>query len=177
MRRTPQFAGTVLALGALFAILATSVGADPKAPAAARPRMVDLGSDSCIPCKKMAPMLEQLRADYAGIVEIAFIDVKKAPAAGRQYKIRLIPTQVFFDSGGEEVFRHEGYFSREEIEKVFKERLGVAPVPAGSAKEEKKDSSGLMTPDREDDPLASSQSLLAWRPSSAVLRAWSEEAL
>lgn len=177
MRRTIHVAPMVLILGALLAVLATTVGAEQKAPAAARPRMVDLGSDSCIPCKKMAPMLEQLRADYEGIVEVAFIDVKKAPAAGRQYKIRLIPTQVFFDSGGKEVFRHEGYFSREEIEKVFQEKLGVTPVPAGSAGKQKKDSSQSMAPDGEEDQSRASVSRLAWTLSSAAPRPGLEETL
>ena len=110
----------------LMCIAATAMAADP----APLPRMVDIGADKCIPCKKMAPILVELRADYAGLVTVDFIDVWKDSDAGKPYKIRLIPTQVFFDRDGKEVFRHEGFFARADIEKVFQEKLGVTPVKA-----------------------------------------------
>ena len=101
------------------------------APADSLPRLVDLGAGKCIPCKKMAPILESLRADYAGVVNVVFVDVWKDPKAGKPYKIRVIPTQVFFNAKDVEVFRHEGFFSREEIEKVFLEKFGVPPRKPG----------------------------------------------
>ena len=85
------------------------------------PRLVDLGADKCIPCKMMAPILEELKAEYAGRVEIEFIDVWKNPGAGREYGIRMIPTQIIFGASGKELFRHEGFFSKEDILKKFKE--------------------------------------------------------
>jgi thioredoxin 1 len=106
-----------------------SKSAAPAAPAVL-PRLVDLGAGKCIPCKRMAPILEALKADYAGAVEVQFIDVWKDPRAGTPYGIRLIPTQVFFDRKGRERFRHEGFFAREEIERIFQDSLGVAPRPA-----------------------------------------------
>jgi thiol-disulfide isomerase/thioredoxin len=107
-------------------------------PAPALPRLVDLGAGKCIPCKKMAPIIEEMKKDYAGIVDIVFVDVWKDPKAGKPYKIRLIPTQVFYDTSGREVFRHEGFFSRDDMEKVFQEKMGVRPVPSSSGREEKK---------------------------------------
>ncbi|MBI4833991.1 MAG: thioredoxin family protein [Planctomycetes bacterium] len=89
-------------------------------PAKALPRLVDLGSVKCIPCKKMAPILEQLKDDFKDRVSVEFIDVNENPDTSRSYGIRLIPTQVFYDAGGKEVFRHEGFFSREEILEQFK---------------------------------------------------------
>lgn len=94
------------------------------------PRLVDLGADKCIPCKKMAPILEALRNDYAGAVEVVFLDVWKNPKAADPYHIRLIPTQIFFDRAGRERGRHEGFIPREEIERIFRDSLGVAPRPA-----------------------------------------------
>jgi len=94
-------------------------------PAEAKlPRLVDLGADKCIPCKKMAPILKELRAEYAGRATVDFIDVWKNPAPGREYGIRVIPTQIFFDRDGKEVWRHEGFLSKEAIIAKFKE-LGV----------------------------------------------------
>ena len=91
---------------------------------------MDLGAGKCIPCKRMAPILEALRVDYTGAVIVQFIDVWQDPDAGRPYRIRLIPTQIFFDRSGRERFRHEGFFGREEIEQVFKDSLGVTLRPA-----------------------------------------------
>jgi len=88
------------------------------------PRLVDLGADKCIPCKMMAPILEELKKDYAGTLNVEFIDVWKNPEAGREYGIRLIPTQIFYDASGKELFRHEGFFSKEDILAKWRE-LGV----------------------------------------------------
>ncbi len=87
----------------------------------ALPRLVDLGAGKCIPCKMMAPILEELKKEYAGRMEVEFIDVWENPAAGEAYGIRLIPTQIFYDASGKELMRHEGFFSREDILAVFRE--------------------------------------------------------
>ena len=91
----------------------------------ALPRLVDLGADKCTPCKMMAPILERLKNEYAGIFEVEFIDVWENIKAGEQYGIRMIPTQIFYDAAGKELFRHEGFFGREEILAKWNE-YGVA---------------------------------------------------
>lgn len=88
------------------------------------PRLVDLGADKCIPCKAMMPVLADLKTNYVGLLEVEFIDVWKNPDAGKPYKIKLIPTQIFFDAKGKERFRHEGFFGKEDILAKWKE-LGV----------------------------------------------------
>jgi len=96
----------------------------PATQRARLPRMLDLGADKCIPCKKMAPILAELKAEYAGRADIDFIDVWKEPHAGEPYDVRVIPTQIFFDAAGNEVWRHEGFLSRAEIVARLKE-MGV----------------------------------------------------
>ncbi len=83
--------------------------------AAALPRLVDLGAGKCIPCKMMAPILEELKSEYAGRMQVDFIDVWENPDEAKQYNINLIPTQIFFDPAGKELFRHEGFFAKEDI--------------------------------------------------------------
>ena len=85
------------------------------------PRLVDLGADKCIPCKMMAPILEELKSEYEGKLIVEFIDVWKNPDEGPKYGIKLIPTQIFFDASGKELFRHEGFYSREDILAKWKE--------------------------------------------------------
>jgi thioredoxin 1 len=94
-------------------------------PTAGLPRLLDLGSTVCIPCKMMAPILEGLKKEYEGRLQVEFIDVMANPDAGTPYKISLIPTQIFFDASGKERFRHEGFFSKEDILAKWKE-LGVS---------------------------------------------------
>ncbi|MCX5671004.1 MAG: thioredoxin family protein [Planctomycetota bacterium] len=118
--------------------MGSSPGTDPakgaaqvSQPAAGLPRLLDLGSTTCIPCKMMAPILEELKKDYEGRLQVEFVDVMANPDAATPYKISLIPTQVFFDASGKERFRHEGFFSKEDILAKWKE-LGV-DLPAAPA--------------------------------------------
>jgi thioredoxin 1 len=93
----------------------------PPSEAKKLPRLVDLGADKCIPCKLMAPILEELKKDYAGAVNVEFIDVWKEPERAKEYGISIIPTQIFYDASGKELFRHEGFFSKEDILGKWKE--------------------------------------------------------
>lgn len=86
------------------------------------PKLLDLGADRCVPCRMMAPILEELSKEYKGKLVVEFIDVWKNPEAARKYGIRVIPTQIFFDEKGEEFFRHEGYYSKEDILRKFRDQ-------------------------------------------------------
>lgn len=94
---------------------------DNTAKKRALPKLVDLGADRCIPCKMMAPILEELKQEYKGKFDVEVIDVWKFPEAGNAYKIRLIPTQIFFDDKGKELYRHEGFMSKQDILKKWSE--------------------------------------------------------
>jgi len=90
----------------------------------ALPRLVDLGAGKCIPCKMMKPILDDLKMNYAGTFKTEFIDVWEDADAAKPYNINLIPTQIFYGVDGKELFRHEGFFSKEDILGKWKE-LGV----------------------------------------------------
>ena len=95
------------------------------APASARlPKLLDLGAGKCIPCKMMTPILEDLKKEYTGKLIVEFIDVWKNPDAGKQYGIDIIPTQIFYDAAGKELFRHTGFFAKEDILDKWK-KLGL----------------------------------------------------
>jgi thioredoxin 1 len=103
-------------------VVATSpnAGAQEKA----LPRLVDLGAGKCIPCKMMAPILEDLKKTLAGKLDVQFIDVWDNPEAGKKYEVNVIPTQIFYDAQGKELFRHEGFLGKEDILGKWKE-LGI----------------------------------------------------
>jgi thioredoxin 1 len=103
---------------------ATTSGPASPAQGAKLPRVVDLGADKCKACKELAPILVELRKEYKGRVDVDFIDVWKNSKAGEPYKIRVIPTQVFFNAEGKEVWRHEGFLPKKDFIAKFAE-LGV----------------------------------------------------
>jgi thioredoxin 1 len=85
---------------------------------------VELGSVRCIPCKKMQPIMKEIEQEYAGSVKVVFYDVwtEAGKPYSKTYGIRVIPTQVFLDKDGKEYFRHEGYFPKDELVKVLKQK-------------------------------------------------------
>ncbi|MDD8024935.1 MAG: thioredoxin family protein [Acidobacteriota bacterium] len=85
---------------------------------------IELGADKCIPCKAMQPIMKEIAAEYKGQVQVVFYDVWKNPEPGRKYGIQLIPTQVFINKGGKEVYRHTGLFPKPELV-AFLKKQGV----------------------------------------------------
>lgn len=106
-----------ITISLLAATIATVVAAEQQVqiPIPGMVTMVDLGAKKCIPCKMMAPIMEELEKEYKDRAAIVFIDVWENPGAGKKYGIGLIPTQIFYDTKGNEVLRHEGFFDKASI--------------------------------------------------------------
>lgn len=90
-----------------------------------RVTLIDLGATECLPCKMMAPIIEELKREYEGKADIFFIDVWKNPAQARRYGIRAIPTQIFYNKDGKEAFRNVGFMEKKRIVEVLT-RLGAS---------------------------------------------------
>jgi len=84
-------------------------------PINGRVTMIDLGAKKCVPCKMMAPILVKLEKVYKGTADIVFIDVWENKQSAQRFKIRAIPTQIFFNEQGEEVYRHVGFLDEKSI--------------------------------------------------------------
>lgn len=85
---------------------------------------IELGSVRCVPCREMQPIMKSIEEKYGSQVKVVFYDVWTPlgkPMADK-YNVQLIPTQVFLDANGKEFFRHEGFFSEEELIKVLKRK-------------------------------------------------------
>ncbi|MBU0993374.1 MAG: thioredoxin family protein [Proteobacteria bacterium] len=95
--------------------------------------MIDLGAKKCIPCKMMAPIIEKLEKIYAGKASIVFIDVWENRDQAQRFQISAIPTQVFFDKDGKEVYRHVGYMGEVDIVAQLI-KMGVDQSPDNSDK-------------------------------------------
>jgi thioredoxin 1 len=127
-QRIAFIVGLAIAVGVVIANKNTApsheAGSMSEAATHPLPRLVDLGAGKCIPCKAMAPILDELRTEYADTFQVVFIDVWENPTAAEPYNINLIPTQIFFDAEGQELWRHEGFLGKEDILAKWKE-LGV----------------------------------------------------
>lgn len=116
-----KIAISALAISMLFAgavhaeLQSASDAVVTRALSSGKPTVIDLGARTCIPCKKMAPILEALSKDYRGKASVLFIDVHENQAAADKFRIQMIPTQIFFNAQGKEVKRHIGFMERTEI--------------------------------------------------------------
>ena len=85
---------------------------------------IELGSVNCIPCKAMQPIMKSVEKKYSDQLKVVFYDVWKEDQQqyAEKYGIRLIPTQVFLDDKGKEIFRHEGFFAEAELDKFLQSK-------------------------------------------------------
>ncbi len=90
---------------------------------------IELGSVNCIPCRQMQPVMKSIEAKYSLKVKVIFYDVwtQEQSKYARLYNIRVIPTQVFLDGSGKEIYRHQGFFPQKDLEE-FLDKQGVSPT-------------------------------------------------
>ena len=114
---------TVLFVAMVWASISFADTSIPEVPVRGMVTMVDLGAKKCIPCKMMAPILASLEKEYKDRAAIVFIDVwqKENKKYVERFKIRGIPTQIFFDKDGKEVYRHVGFMNKKSIIEKLKE--------------------------------------------------------
>lgn len=95
-----------------------------KAAPVKKATFIELGADKCVPCKMMQPIMDELRQEYPDTLNVVFHDVWKDPSIGDKYGVHAIPTQVLLDGEGKEIFRHIGFWPKDELIAKFTE-LGI----------------------------------------------------
>ena len=93
----------------------------PPDKAKPRPVILDFGRGLCANCKLMEQILGKIQDRYADQVEVRFLYIDKDEPLFRQYRIVIVPAQVFLDASGKEVFRHTGIFPLELLEPRLRE--------------------------------------------------------
>ncbi|MFC1494011.1 thioredoxin family protein [Thermodesulfobacteriota bacterium] len=86
--------------------------------------MIDLGKKTCTQCKMMAPILEKLEKQYKGKAAIVFINLLDDPEQQYRFRLKALPTQIFFNPEGKEVYRHTGFMSEKAIVAQLK-KMGI----------------------------------------------------
>jgi len=90
-----------------------------------KPLLVDFGANSCMPCRQLRPILKEVEKEYSEKARILVIDVYKYQDLAREYRVQLIPTLIFFDKSGKEMYRHVGAWDKDSIVNKLKE-MGAA---------------------------------------------------
>jgi thioredoxin 1 len=89
-----------------------------------KPTLAEFGASTCIPCKQMKPILEELAIEYEGKLNVVIVEVYQQMELTRYYRIMTIPTQIVFDSNGKEVTRHIGLWPKAQIIAQLK-KMGI----------------------------------------------------
>lgn len=61
--------------------------------------LVDFYADWCGPCKMMGPVVDEIAADFEGVVKVGKLNVDDSPATSTKYKVMTIPTLLFIKNG------------------------------------------------------------------------------
>ncbi len=96
------------------------------------PALLEFGRGWCIPCKYVKPILADMSRAYAGKAVVTSVDMDANRKLVRDFRIRMMPTQVFLNADGKEFFRHEGTLERAQIVEIFAS-MGVAQPGQGPA--------------------------------------------
>lgn len=89
------------------------------------PVVIKVSSNSCPPCKILAPIFESLFEDYEGICQFMEVNVERAPSFVQKYKISALPT-VLILKDGEVIDRHIGLTTREQLVAKLDKCLSVS---------------------------------------------------
>lgn len=133
MKTLVRFTLLLAALVVLHTSDGTAASTSAPVPVPDTVTMVDLGATACIPCKMMAPIIEELAAEYRGKAAIIFIDVWQNPDEAKKFKVSMIPTQIFFDRTGNEIYRHSGFLDKKTIVAQLAQ-MGVVQPSGGGGK-------------------------------------------
>ncbi len=88
------------------------------------PALLDFGMGECVTCREMEPIVRELADNYEGRAVIRIIDIREHRDLQAKYRVDVIPTQVFLNDRGNEVFRNVGPMTRDEMIAKLRE-IGV----------------------------------------------------
>ena len=91
----------------------------------------EFGSNRCIPCRKMKPLLAEIANEYKGVLKVEVLEINDHLEEAKKYGITLIPTQVLFDPKGNVQWKHVGFIPKEDLESVLHEKGVKRPEKQG----------------------------------------------
>lgn len=90
--------------------------------------ILEFNSGQCPMCVEMSGVLEGLKREFGGRLDVRYIDALKYDDARKKYGITALPAQVLLDAGGNKIDKNEGVMTREEVLQRFREH-GIELTP------------------------------------------------
>ena len=114
IRRLPKV-GVVLWVVFLLVLILGPAASQAAPPPPSQPTIYSFGRPDCPACRKMKEVLGDLQGEFRGKMEVIYFSFQNDESLFKRYKVVLIPTQVFLDPAGQEIFRQEGLMSKENL--------------------------------------------------------------
>jgi thioredoxin 1 len=88
---------------------------------------LEFGSTGCSACKRMEKVMDEISKKYPQTVNVVFLNILKPETQNlmKYFGIASIPTQVLLDKDGNEYFRHNGYYSTEELDREIIKKQNI----------------------------------------------------
>jgi len=87
------------------------------------PVLVDFSAEWCGPCKKLAPIVQDLAREYQGRLKVGHLDIEASPATAAQFGVMSVPTLIFFRDG-RQAGHLVGGVSRRQLEEAIRKVIG-----------------------------------------------------
>ncbi len=115
-------------LGGFFPLQTEPAQAQTLPSQKAQPVILEFSRTQCPMCEFMEKTLAQLKAQYVGQINVQVLHWDPDEKLFKQYQVVFVPTQVFLDASGKEVFRHTGIYTLHElVQKLQELKLIQAP--------------------------------------------------
>ena len=108
-------------LSGFFLIQAALAQPQIQTPQKPRPVILEFSRELCPMCEYMAKVLQRLNDKYGDQIEVRILHYNSDGKLFKQYKVAIVPTQVFLDASSKEVFRQNGVFTLDALEKKLKQ--------------------------------------------------------
>ncbi|RKX84025.1 MAG: thioredoxin [Spirochaetes bacterium] len=90
-----------------------------------KPLIVDVGSDNCVPCKMIQPVLKEIEEDYKDSLNVLILNVNENLEIVKELGVMSIPTQFFYDKDGQMIGQHVGFLPKESFQQIIKEQFSL----------------------------------------------------
>ena len=88
------------------------------------PVLLEFSLDICMPCRRMKPILDEVAKEYQSKLLVKILEIEDYPGLTRQFDIRVVPTQIFLDSEGKVLQRHQGFLDKASLVGVLNQ-MGI----------------------------------------------------
>jgi len=111
----------IFLLGLLLLASILPAWAQAPGPSQNLPQLYEFDRKLCPVCRESELIVQEVKNLYPGQFAVRRLYIDENEPMFRQYRVAIVPTQVFLDPAGQEVFRHEGVFPKDKLIQKLRE--------------------------------------------------------